>query len=134
MSGVNKVFILGRLGRDPELRHTQAGQAVCNFSMATSEKWKDKEGTPQERTEWHNVVVWAKLAELCAEYLSKGAQAFVEGKLQTSTYEKDGVKHYKTEIVGQTVQFIGAKGDTNTPATAAAAMGGKIVDDSDVPL
>jgi single-strand DNA-binding protein len=131
---VNKVILLGRLGHDPELRTTQSGQSVCNFSVATSEKWKDKQGETQERTEWHNIVAWAKLAEICSEYLSKGSQAYIEGKLQTSKYtDKEGVERYKTEVVAQTVQFIGGKSD-NTPAAAASVMGGTVVDDDGIPF
>lgn len=108
---VNKVIILGRLGQDPELKYTPSGAAVCNFSLATSESWNDKAtGQKQERTEWHRVVVWGKLAELCNQYLSKGRQAFVEGKLQTRSWEdKDGNKRYTTEIAASTVQFIGGQ-------------------------
>lgn len=106
---VNKVIILGRLGQDPELKYTPSGAAVCNFSLATSETWNDKNtGQKQEKTEWHRVVVWGKLAELCNQYLSKGRQAFVEGKLQTRSWDdKNGQKRYTTEISATTVQFIG---------------------------
>ena len=105
---VNKVIILGRLGQDPELKYTPGGAAVCNFSLATSENWTDKSGEKQERTEWHRIVVWGKLAELCNQYLSKGRQAFVEGKLQTRSWEdNNGQKRYTTEISATTVQFIG---------------------------
>ena len=105
---VNKVILLGRLGQDPELKYTPSGMAVCNFSLATSETWQDKSGQKQEKTEWHRVVVWGKLAELCNQYLTKGRQAFVEGKLQTRSWEaKDGQKKYTTEITATTVQFIG---------------------------
>ena len=108
---VNKVIILGRLGQDPELKYTPSGAAVCNFSLATSESWNDKAtGQKQERTEWHRIVVWGKLAELCNQYLSKGRQAFVEGKIQTRSWEdKDGNKRYTTEIAANTVQFIGGR-------------------------
>tara|TARA_B100001971_G_scaffold91031_1_gene83987 strand:- start:55884 stop:56339 length:456 start_codon:yes stop_codon:yes gene_type:complete len=108
---VNKVIILGRLGQDPELKYTPSGAAVCNFSLATSETWNDKaSGQKQEKTEWHRIVVWGKLAELCNQYLSKGRQAFVEGKIQTRSWEdKDGNKRYTTEISAQTVQFIGGQ-------------------------
>ena len=106
---VNKVIILGRLGQDPELKYTPSGAAVCNFSLATTESWNDKNsGQKQERTEWHRVVVWGKLAELCNQYLSKGRQAFVEGRLQTRSWDdKNGQKRYTTEINATTVQFIG---------------------------
>jgi single-strand DNA-binding protein len=110
---VNKVIILGRLGQDPELKYTPSGAAVCNFSLATTESWNDKAtGQKQERTEWHRIVVWGKLAELCNQYLSKGRQAFVEGKIQTRSWEdKDGNKRYTTEIAANTVQFIGGRAD-----------------------
>lgn len=114
---VNKVIILGRLGQDPELKYTPSGAAVCNFSLATSETWNDKNsGQKQEKTEWHRVVVWGKLAELCNQYLAKGRQAFVEGKLQTRSWDdKNGQKRYTTEISATTVQFIGG------PAQSASA-------------
>lgn len=105
---VNKVILLGRLGQEPELKYTPGGAAVCNFSLATTEAWTDKSGQKQEKTEWHRVVVWGKLAELCNQYLSKGRQAFVEGRLQTRSWDdKDGNKRYTTEIMASTVQFIG---------------------------
>lgn len=105
---VNKVILLGRLGQDPELKYTPGGTPVCNFSLATSEAWTDKGGQKQEKTEWHRIVVWGKLAELCNQYLSKGRQAFVEGRLQTRAWDdKDGNKRYTTEILANTVQFIG---------------------------
>lgn len=108
---VNKVIILGRLGQDPELKYTPSGSAVCNFSVATSESWNDKSsGQKQERTEWHRVVVWGKLAELCNQYLSKGRQAFVEGRLQTRSWDdQNGQKRYATEVMATTVQFIGGQ-------------------------
>ena len=108
---VNKVILLGRLGQDPELKYTPSGAAVCNFSLATSESWTDKNsGQKQERTEWHRVVVWGKLAELCNQYLSKGRQAFVEGRLQTRSWDdQSGQKRYTTEINATTVQFIGGQ-------------------------
>lgn len=107
MSSVNKVIVLGRLGADPEVRNTQSGKAVCNFTMATSEKWT-KDGQAQEKTEWHRVAVFGKLAELCGQYLHKGKQCFVEGKLQTRSWETDtGEKRYTTEIVAMSVQFLG---------------------------
>ena len=105
---VNKVLLIGRLGSNPEIRYTNTGTAVANFNLATSENWNDKSGQRQERTEWHRVVVWGKLAELCEKYLSKGRQCFVEGRLQTRSWDdKDGNKKYTTEIVATTVQFLG---------------------------
>lgn len=105
---INKVMLIGRLGQDPELKYTPSGAAVCNFSLATTESWADKNGQKQERTEWHRVVVWGKLAELCNQYLAKGRQAFVEGSLQTRSWDaKDGTKRYTTEINAKSVQFLG---------------------------
>lgn len=111
---VNKVILLGRLGQDPELKYTPGGSAVCNFSLATTEAWTDKQGQKQEKTEWHRVVVWGKLAELCNQYLAKGRQAFLEGRLQTRSWDdKDGNKKYTTEILASTVQFIGGAATAN---------------------
>lgn len=111
---VNKVILLGRLGQDPELKYTPGGSPVCNFSMATTESWTDKGGQKQEKTEWHRIVVWGKLAELCNQYLGKGRQAFVEGRLQTRSWDdKDGNKRYTTEILANTVQFIGGATASN---------------------
>jgi single-strand DNA-binding protein len=119
---VNKVILLGRLGQDPELKYTPSGAPVCTFSLATSESWTDKaSGQKQEKTEWHRVVVWNKLAELCNQYLSKGRQAFVEGRLQTRSWDdQNGQKKYMTEINASTVQFIGgAERSANAPQTGA---------------
>ena len=111
---VNKVILLGRLGQDPELKYTPGGAAVCNFSLATTEAWTDKQGQKQEKTEWHRIVVWGKLAELCNQYLAKGRQAFLEGRLQTRSWDdKDGNKKYTTEIMASTVQFIGGASASN---------------------
>ncbi|MDD0851450.1 single-stranded DNA-binding protein [Halobacteriovorax sp. GB3] len=105
---INKVILIGRLGQDPELKYTPSGAAVCNFTLATSESWADKSGQKQERTEWHRVVVWGKLAELCNQYLAKGRQCFVEGQLQTRSWDdKDGNKRYTTEINARNIQFLG---------------------------
>jgi single-strand DNA-binding protein len=108
---LNKVMIIGNLGRDPELRYTASGQAVCDFSVATSETYTDRDGQKQERTEWHRVVVWARQAENCKRFLSKGSKVFVEGRLQTRDWEdKSGNKRSTTEIVAQNVQFLSSKG------------------------
>lgn len=126
---VNKVIILGRLGQDPELKYTPGGMAVCNFTVATSESWADKSGQKQERTEWHRIVVWGKLAELCNQYLSKGRQAFIEGSLQTRSWDdKNGQKRYTTEINAKTVQFIG--GQAGVGAGKEAAQGAPAYDSS----
>ena len=109
MATLNKVMILGNLGRDPEVRQTQSGKAVANFSVATTDAWGQGEDR-QERTEWHQVVVWGQLGETCGQYLTKGRQVLVEGRLQTHSYEdREGVKRSVTEIVAQQVQFLGGK-------------------------
>lgn len=114
MAGLNKVMLIGRLGRDPELRYTPGGLAIANFSIATSEEWKDKDsGEKKERTEWHRIVVFGKLGELCGEYLAKGRQAYIEGRLQTRSWEKDGATRYTTEIIASNIQFLGAKDSSN---------------------
>lgn len=112
MAGVNKVILIGRLGRDPEVRYTPSGVAVANFSIATSEEWKDKDtGEKQERTEWHKIVAWRRLGEICGEYLHKGKEVYIEGKLQTRPWEdRDGNKRYTTEIVANVMQMLGAAG------------------------
>ena len=108
MSGVNMVILIGRLGKDPEVRYTPGGDAVANFSIATSQEWKDKEsGEKKERTEWHRIVAWRKLGEICGEYLAKGKQVYIAGHLQTRSWEQDGVTRYTTEIVADQVQFLG---------------------------
>ena len=110
MAGINKVILIGRLGNDPEVRYTPDGTAVANFSIATSDEWTDKAtNEKRERTEWHRIVAWRRLGEICGEYLSKGRQVYVEGKLQTKSWEKDGVTRYTTEIVASDVQFLGGK-------------------------
>lgn len=109
MAGVNKVILIGNLGQDPEIRYMSDGTAVANFSLATSETWKDRQtGEKKERTEWHRIVAWRQLGEFCGKYLSKGRQVYVEGKLQTRSWEKDGVTRYTTEIVASEVQFVGS--------------------------
>ena len=111
MASVNKVILVGNLGRDPELRYIPSGQAVANFTLATNDRWRDKEGNNQERTEWHRIVVWGKSAENCAQYLQKGRSVYIEGKLQTQEWEdKEGNKRKTTEVVAQTVQFLGGRG------------------------
>ncbi|NOZ02551.1 MAG: single-stranded DNA-binding protein [Deltaproteobacteria bacterium] len=150
MASINKVFILGNLGSDPELATTSTGRSVANFNVATNESWTDKQGERRERTEWHKIVVWGKQAEFCKEYLSKGRTVFIEGRIQTRSWEdKEGQKRYTTEIVANNVQFVGGSGGSggsgrgqarsegpNTlvePAGAAAATPPAIADD-DVPF
>lgn len=125
MAGINKVIIVGNLGKDPEMRHTPQGQAVTNFSVATSESWNDKSGQKQERTEWHRVVVWGKLGELCSKYLTKGRQVYLEGKLQTRQWEdKEGQKRYTTEVIATTVQFLGGAAGAGAGATRGESQDG----------
>ncbi len=112
MAGLNKVMLIGNLGRDPEIRYSQSGLAVVNFTIATSEQWTDKgTGERQEKTEWHRIVVFGKQAETCSKYLSKGSSIYIEGRLQTRSWEKDGQTHYTTEIVASNFQFLGGRGD-----------------------
>lgn len=111
-SGVNKVILIGHLGADPDMRYTPSGAGVCELRVATSESWKDKNGQRQERTEWHRVVVWGKMAEICAKYLTKGRQVYLEGRIQTRSWDdKDGQKRYMTEIIASDVQFLSGGGD-----------------------
>lgn len=110
MAGINKVILVGNLGADPEVRYTTSGSAVVNFSIATSDEWKDKEtGEKKSRTEWHRVVAFARLAEICGEYLRKGRQVYVEGRIQTRSWEdKDGNTRYTTEIIAREMQMLGS--------------------------
>ncbi len=111
---VNKVILIGRLGQDPEVKQTPSGSSVCNFSLATNENWIDKSGQKQERTEWHRIVVWGKQAETCGQYLSKGREAYIEGKLQTRSWDdKEGQKRYTTEVQALSVRFLGGGASAN---------------------
>ncbi len=114
MASLNKVILIGNLGKDPELKYTPSNQAVCTFSLATTEKWTDKQGQKQESTEWHNIVVWGKTAELANQYLKKGRSVYIEGKIQTRSWEdRDGVKKYRTEIIVTQMQFLGSAPSQN---------------------
>lgn len=118
---VNKVILLGRLGQDPELRYISSGAAVCNFSLATNEVWVDKNGQKQEKTEWHRIVIWGKQAEHCNQYLRKGSQVFIDGKIQTRQWEdQNGQKRYTTEVNANNVQFLGGR----DAAQSQNSMGG----------
>ncbi len=109
--GINKVILIGNLGRDPETRYAQNGSAVTNFSVATSESWRDRSsGEQQERTEWHNVVCFARLAEIAGEYLRKGSKVYIEGSLRTTSWEQDGQKRYRTEIMARELQMLDSRG------------------------
>jgi single-strand DNA-binding protein len=115
MASVNKVILIGNLGADPELRYTPSGAAVANFNIATTEKWKDKDGQSQERTEWHRIILWSRQAEVAKEYLRKGSSVYIEGRIQNRSYDdKDGIKRYVTEIVGQRMQFLGGRGEAGS--------------------
>jgi len=132
MAGVNKAIVVGHLGQDPEIRYMADGTAVANFSVATSESWKDKQtGEKRERTEWHRIVAWRALGELCGKYLAKGRQVCVEGRLQTRSWEKDGVTRYTTEIVATDVQFLGSRDDGG--ARVRADAGGNHAQDRGYP-
>lgn len=110
MNGINKVILVGTLGRDPETRYSQNGTPFCNFSVATSEKWRDKQsGEQREQTEWHNIVMIGRQAEIAQQYLHKGSKVYLEGKLKTSSWEKDGQKHYKTEVNALQMQMLDSK-------------------------
>ena len=111
---VNKAILIGRLGTDPEVRYTQGGAAVANFNVATSEQYTDKSGQRQEKTEWHRIVAWGRLGEICGQHLKKGRQVFVEGSIQTREWQdRDGNKRYTTEIKASTVQFLGNRGESD---------------------
>ena len=110
MASVNKVIIVGNLGRDPETRYMPEGGAITNISVATTDKWKDKNGELQEKTEWHRVAFFGKLAEIAGEYLKKGGQVYIEGRLRTEEYEKDGIKRWSTDIMADEMQMLGSKG------------------------
>lgn len=142
---LNKVMLIGNLGKNPELVFTQAGQAKCSFSVATSETFTDGSGQRQKRTEWHNIVVWAKQAENCKKFLSKGSTVYVEGKIQTRSWDdsKTGQKRYTTEIIAQTVQFLSGKvgsgqqedpGHGHEPTEAPRPPSGPVPSDDDLPF
>jgi single-strand DNA-binding protein len=117
MAGVNKAILIGNLGKDPELKYTPGGTAVATFSLATTERYTDKNNQVQKKTEWHNIVAWAKLAELAAQYLKKGRSAYIEGKITTRSWDdRDGNKKYRTEIVANTIQFLGGPGEPRAQA------------------
>jgi single-strand DNA-binding protein len=144
MAGINKVILVGNLGRDPEIRYFQDGTAVANFSIATSDSWTDKQsGEKKERTEWHRIVAFRRLAEICGEYLSKGRQVYIEGKLQTREWEdKDGNRRFTTEIVAQTMQMLGSResggagrqDDYYQPPGGAAPQSGGPETEDDIPF
>ena len=132
MAGINKVILVGRLGRDPEMRYTPDGTAVANFSIATSEEWRDKNtGEKKERTEWHRIVAFRRLGEICGEYLSRGRQVYIEGRLRTRSWEKDGVTRYTTEIEAQTMQMLGGRDDATAPRSQQSGYSSQPASQSD---
>lgn len=135
MSGINKAIILGNLGKDPETKYTADGKAICNLTIATSESWKDKNtGQKQERTEWHRVVFFGKVAEIASQYLRKGSKVYVEGKLVTRQWEKDGQKHYTTEIVGNEMQMLDSREVQNTTHEAQNTTSAEPEFSDDIPF
>ena len=143
-SGINKVIIVGNLGQDPEIKYTAGGAAVTTLSIATSDSWKDKDsGMDQERTEWHRVVLWRRLAEVAGEYLKKGSKVYIEGQLQTRKWEQEGQTRYTTEIIARDMQFQDSRGSSSNESTqkssemndqSAADVPDSAIDDDDIPF
>ena len=143
-SGINKVIIVGNLGQDPEIKYTAGGAAVTTLSIATSDSWKDKDsGMDQERTEWHRVVLWRRLAEVAGEYLKKGSKVYIEGQLQTRKWEQEGQTRYTTEIIARDMQFLDSRGSSNNESTqkssemkdqSIADVPDSAIDDDDIPF
>ena len=143
-SGINKVIIVGNLGQDPEIKYTAGGAAVTTLSIATSDSWKDKEsGMDQERTEWHRVVLWRRLAEIAGEYLKIGSKVYIEGQLQTRKWEQEGQTRYTTEIIARDMQFLDSRGNSNTSSTqkssemddqSASDVPDSAIEDDDIPF
>ncbi|MDI6788977.1 MAG: single-stranded DNA-binding protein [Planctomycetota bacterium] len=135
MAGINKVILIGNLGADPELRYTPSGVAVANLKIATNENFTSKTGEKQTKTEWHKIVTFGKLAEICVQYLNKGRQVYIEGRIQTRQWEdKDSVKRYTTEIVADTMQMLGPPQGGQSPATEKSAADASPPADDDIPF
>lgn len=138
MAGINKVILVGRLGRDPEVRYTPSGVPVANFPVATSEEWKDRNtGEKQERTEWHRIEAWRRLGEICGEYLHKGSQVYIEGRLQTDAWEdRDGNKRYTTKIVAQNMQMLDSPAREPRPAARQEPFPAEepVIPEDDIPF
>ena len=127
MAGVNKVILIGNLGRDPEVRHLESGASVANFPIATTESYKDKNGNRQDQTEWHNIVLWRGLAEIAEKYLKKGSQIYIEGKLRSRSWEdKEGNTRYITEVVGDSMTMLGGRSENNTLSQAQESKAEKV--------
>ena len=134
MAGINKVILIGNLGADPEMRYTASGTAVAKFRIATTEKFTDRQGNRQERTEWHRVTAWGKLAENCGQYLAKGKQVYIEGKIRSDTWEQEGVKRYSYEIIADTMQMLGqGRGPEREPEAPFEPPPGGVPED-DIPF
>ena len=143
-SGINKVILVGNLGQDPEVKYTAGGAAVTTLSLATSESWKDKDtGSDQERTEWHRVVLWRRLAEIAGEYLKKGSKVYIEGQLQTRKWEQDGQTRYTTEVIGRDMQFLDSRGNSSANNSSyedtnqdmgSQSMPDSVITDDDIPF
>ena len=133
-SGINKVILVGNLGQDPEVKYTAGGAAVTTLSLATSESWKDKDtGTDQEKTEWHRVVLWRRLAEIAGEYLKKGSKVYIEGQLQTRKWEQDGQTRYTTEVVGRDMQFLDSRGGSSSDNSSSYEDSNQDMDSQNLP-
>jgi single-strand DNA-binding protein len=130
MKSLNRVSLIGTVGRDPEVSHTPSGTTLAKFSLALDEKYKDRSGEWVEKTEWANVILWSKLAEIAGEYVKKGGRVFIEGRLSTSSWEKDGVKHSKTEVVGSEIILLDGKSGSGKSAPKKQEP----IDDSDIPF
>ena len=138
-SGINKVILVGNLGQDPDVKYTAGGAAVTTLSLATSESWKDKDtGMDQEKTEWHRVVLWRRLAEIAGEYLKKGSKVYIEGQLQTRKWEQEGQTRYTTEVIASEMQFLDSKGRSNNSDQGASRMepeaADESIEDEDIPF
>lgn len=142
-SGINKVILVGNLGQDPEVKFTAGGAAVTTLSIATSESWKDKEsGNEQEKTEWHRVVLWRRLAEIAGEYLKKGSKVYIEGQLQTRKWEQEGQTRYTTEVIARDMQFLDSRGNmdnSNSPSDISSTSEDSVdseqeIKDDDIPF
>lgn len=136
---MNRVMLIGNLGKDPELRYTPSGTALAKFTLATNRKFIDREGQKQEKTEWHRITVWSKLAEICAQYLTKGKQVMIEGRIEYGSYEKDGVKHYTTDIIAENMEMLGRPGSSEPrepgrPWEQREPSSSAGIDDADIPF
>ena len=135
---MNKAMVIGNLGNDPEIRYTQKGAAVATFSVATTEKWKDADGVQQEHTDWHRIVAWKGLAEICGDHLKKGSKVYIEGKIQTRKWEENGIIRYTTEIIAKSMEMLGGKNVDKESASPSAARGNNVdnppAPDTEVPF